>query len=211
MSVVAWVCDEYDARLSTGKSAGEAAAEVLALVFEFGRTEELARACGVAMIQYLYSQELRHRRRVLAVAESVTESRPALMPESQPSLGAELSMHGVEIDDFYNQPYDPRQVAEPELAPSRVFGAPRIDRNQLRRSTSIFYAEIPVGERPMRYGAMTITDWEIKNAEYKIRADNATARHWACQNIIERLTPGMTTEQCMSEEEFKRLIPDIGF
>lgn len=99
-----------------------------------------------------------------------------------------------------------------EIDESRTFGQRRVDLSELRKPGAIFDALMNVGyNQCVRYGDMTREMWETKESQYKRSARNAFTRFIASGKIKMLIEPGKTTEECLTEEQFVELIPDIGF
>jgi hypothetical protein len=183
VSLSDWIYDEYAARVTAGKSNLEAYGEIKALIEDHGRVTELWRAHGQLLIEHIVVTTMRARRRN-AVAES----------SEYPVVAAAAKIASAS-DAASAQP---------------IFGSRRVDVAVLSERDSIFYALIQVGEKTMRYGEMRREDWEVKAGRYQLSAYNAGVRQRACCGIAERMIGDLTTEEVFSEDEFKRLIPDIG-
>lgn len=99
-----------------------------------------------------------------------------------------------------------------EMDESKIFGQRRVDLSELRKPGAIFDALMNIGfNQCVRYGDMTREHWEFKQGQYQKSAVNAYTRYVASGKIKERIEPGKTTEECLTEEQFVELIPEIGF
>lgn len=182
MNVIDWIIDEMASRISSGKSGGEAAGEVLALVFEFGRDEELLKAKGQVIVHAIWADSARAAR-----------------------LGPQPKLAAAEAN-YYQAPHTVIQ------APARAQSAkpaPALHGVAALRQ-SIFFAPISVAGRWIPMGEMRRDDWETKVREYEKYAKRDMERAASCTTIAERVTNGRTTRECLTEDEFENLLPDNG-